>query len=227
MTTTNELVTQAEHARRCGVSRKSVTIWKSRGLLKLDGDLVDFEASYKGERWHASAAKFHKTATTEPTPSQGAAERSSSVRKTSPPKLTKMTRGEVASRLRGLDWTGTFDWSETAMHDRTVRAAAVAGLEAVQSPLDDDGHWGGYQLRNLAVQAVHGGLCFEAVAAGFGFELDTFQALAECREHLHYPDDTADDLAEVIEVRLDLLPLLAYPFGPAHQRPTATEGAAR
>ncbi|MDP9902944.1 hypothetical protein [Variovorax ginsengisoli] len=39
------------------MSRKSVTIWKDRGELVMDGNLVDFEASYKGERWHASTKK--------------------------------------------------------------------------------------------------------------------------------------------------------------------------
>lgn len=143
-----------------------------------------------------------------------------------PARSTRMRRSEAVQRLQALDWGQAWDWSDDAQHTRLQGAAAVVGLEAVQSPLDDDGHWGGYQLRNLAVQVVHGGLCFEAVAAGYGFELDTFQALVECREHLHHPDDTADDLAEIIEVRLDLLPLLAYPFGPTHQRPTATEGTA-
>ena len=50
-----ELVTQAEHARRCGVSRKSVTIWKGEGKLKMVGALVDHAASYQGERYANSA----------------------------------------------------------------------------------------------------------------------------------------------------------------------------
>ena len=48
------LVSQAEHARLCGVSKKSVTIWKAQGKLTMVGSLVDHEASYKGENWHAS-----------------------------------------------------------------------------------------------------------------------------------------------------------------------------
>ena len=51
------LVSQAEHARLCGVSRKSVTMWKAAGKLTMVGDLVDHEASYKGENWHAGVKK--------------------------------------------------------------------------------------------------------------------------------------------------------------------------
>jgi hypothetical protein len=40
-----DLVTQAEFARRRGVSRKTVTKWKQAGKLVMQGELVDVEAS--------------------------------------------------------------------------------------------------------------------------------------------------------------------------------------
>mgnify|MGYP000673945293 CR=1 FL=1 len=51
------LISQAEHAKRCGVSRVAVTKWKAAGRLVFVGDLVDHEASYKGESWHAGVKK--------------------------------------------------------------------------------------------------------------------------------------------------------------------------
>ena len=52
-----EPITQAEHARRCGVSRVAVTKWKAAGKLVMVGDRVDFDQSYKGENWHAGSQK--------------------------------------------------------------------------------------------------------------------------------------------------------------------------
>lgn len=66
------LVSQAEHARRCKVSRKSVTVWKAAGKLTMVGDLVDHEASYKGEGWHAGVRKTREAGPTAGERSQGA-----------------------------------------------------------------------------------------------------------------------------------------------------------
>ncbi|MET3382707.1 hypothetical protein [Variovorax paradoxus] len=65
----------------------------------------------------------------------------------------------------------------------------------------------------------HGGVCFDAIAAGHGFELEEGDVLVESRHRLNHPDDDPDDMADPIAIRLDQLPLLAYPFGPVHQRP--------
>lgn len=43
--TVTDLVSQAEFARLHSVSRKTVTLWKQRGLLSMQGSLVDVEAS--------------------------------------------------------------------------------------------------------------------------------------------------------------------------------------
>ena len=55
-----ELITQAEHARRCGVSRKTVTMWKAQGRLVLVDGLVDHGASYRGEGQSAMKAQRHR-----------------------------------------------------------------------------------------------------------------------------------------------------------------------
>ena len=43
---------QADYARHRGVSRKTVTKWRQRGLLRFSGDDVDFEASEQALRDH-------------------------------------------------------------------------------------------------------------------------------------------------------------------------------
>jgi hypothetical protein len=63
----------------------------------------------------------------------------------------QMRRAEIVKRLKELDWTRTFDWREEAMRARAVNAAAAVGIDAALSELRDDGHWGGYQLRNTEV----------------------------------------------------------------------------
>ncbi|WP_432731467.1 hypothetical protein [Variovorax sp. W6] len=217
---TKELITQAEHARRCGVSRKSVTIWKDRGQLVLVGNLIDFEASYKGERWHASTKKVFAD-DAEQEAARASVEIPANVRRrqADPGAPVTLSRGEVVRRLRALDWTQVFDWSHDAQRARALAAAAAVGLQAVESSADDDGHWGGFQLRNVALMERHGGLCFDAIAAGYGFELEEGDVLVESRHRLDHPDDGPDDMADSITIRLDQLPLLAYPFGPTHQKP--------
>lgn len=111
------------------------------------------------------------------------------------------------------------------MRARALAAAEAIGLQAVESSIEDDGHWGGFQLRDVARLEQHGGMCFDAIAAGYGFELDEGDVLFESRLRLDHPDDGPADLDEPVTIRLDRLPLLAYPFGPVHQRPTPTATA--
>lgn len=61
-----DLVTQAEHARRCGVSRVAVTKWKEAGKLVLVDGKVDHDASYKGENWHEGVKKSRQEARAAP-----------------------------------------------------------------------------------------------------------------------------------------------------------------
>ncbi|MBB3637162.1 hypothetical protein [Variovorax atrisoli] len=220
--TTKELITQAEHARRCSVSRKSVTIWKERGQLVLVGNLIDFEASYKGERWHASAKKvFADDAAQDVARAPAKPPAAARSRRADPGAPVTLSRGEVVRRLRALDWTQDFDWSQGAQRARALAAAEAVGLQAVESPAEDDGHWGGFQLRNVALMERRGGLCFDAIAAGYGFELEDGDVLFESRQRLDHPDDGLVDMDEPVTIRLDQLPLLAYPFGPTHQKPAS------
>jgi len=224
--TTKELITQAEHARRCSVSRKSVTIWKDRGQLVMDGSLVDFQASYKGERWHASTKKvFADDAGQDAAGAPARPPAAARVRRAGLAAPITLSRGELVQRLRALDWTQTFDWSQGAMRVRALAAAEAVGLQAVESSSEDDGHWGGFQLRDIALVETHGGVCFDAIAGGYGFELDDSDVLFECRQRIDHPNDDLADMDDLVTIRLDRLPLLAYPFGPRHQRPTSSMAA--
>ncbi|WP_422098441.1 hypothetical protein [Variovorax sp.] len=180
---------------------------------------MDFEASYKGKRWHASTKKVFaddaaQDAAREPSKPAAAARG----RRVDQGAAVTLPRSEVVRRLRELDWTQTFDWSPGARHTRALTAAEAVGLQAVESSADDDSHWEGYQLRDVARMERHGGLCFDAIAAGYGFELEEGDVLVESRHRLDHPDDGPDDMNDPITTRLDQLPLLAYPFGLAHQR---------
>lgn len=216
------LITQAEHARRCGVSRKSVTVWKDKGRLVMSGGLVDFDRSYQGEIWHASTSKLRRDLDgLEAAVSAPQADHQPPAHAGAEPRVPvplKLRRAEILSRLRALDWTKTFDWGEEAMHSRAVDAAALVGLQAVRSDLEDDGHWGGYQLRSVdLVQRFGAG--FDSIVAGYGFELDEAEVLWECREVVWHPDHGPADMEDEFEIRLDLLHLIAYPFHVRHSPP--------
>lgn len=216
-----ELITQAEHARRCGVSRKSVTVWKGRGLLEMQGDLIDFARSYKGENWHASVKAARReppvraasVGKAKPRPAPGA-KQSPAV---DPNQPTRMTVAEVCDRLAALDWAGAQDWAPAAQEHRARQAATCIGFEAVLSVTRDDGHWGGFQLREGPATAGTTTTTAEPdVIAGYGFELAPWQVLEECRSWLTTPfDEQGNPLrqpGEVVTVIPALLPALAMPL---------------
>lgn len=209
---TPELVTLAEHARRCGVSRKSATVWRQGGQLVMVGGLVDFARSYRGERWHGSL-KAQQRREGWPGVADAADRRQPPAR----PAPMKLPASAWADQLHALDWTTTPDWSSGAVHARVIAAAQAVGLEAVESDARDDGHHGAYQLRDTELLKRHGRLCRDAIAAGFGFELDAWDALHACRRCVIDPDDDPD---EPLTLRPNLLHLLAFPFGECHHRPT-------
>lgn len=198
------LVTQAEHARLCGVSRNAVTKWKAEGKLVLVGDKVDHAASYCGEKRHVRHEK-------EAPPVQ-------------PPRLQTLPRAAWAKRLQALDWTSTPDLSDDAQRQRVAAAAELVGLVAV---LDDEpdgiSRHGGYQLRSIEVLEHQGEPCTAAVAGGYGFELDDHEALTVCREHVAgFAGDGPEDLAEKLTLDPAALVLLAYPLSRWHrQQPEA------
>lgn len=203
------LVKQSEFARMHGVSGAAVTRWKKEGRLVMVGKQVDAEKS--NER----LGRLRNPEDPRATRGKAAGSARETTRKQLGNSQTSMTTAEIRAELASLDWKQKFDWSGPALARRVSLAAACAGLEAVQSETRDDGHWGGYQLRNCIAVEQHGGPCFEAIEAGFGFELEPCDVLEHCRQAL-CDDSYADD--EPIEVNASLLPMLALPFGPWQTR---------
>ncbi|WP_231408932.1 hypothetical protein [Ralstonia solanacearum] len=195
-------VTLAEYARRVGKSRAAVTQWKNAGKLVMQGERVDVEAT------DAKLKRYRRDGLPDIETAPKAVKRG----RPSVKQPVRLTCDEVARRLAALDWTQTFDWSTEAQDERARQAVQCIGWEAVTSPLRDDGHFGGYQLR-IPESVAKYGLTVDTVPAGHGFELDTWDVLKVCRAEL----EPIDDDQEVI-VRLDLLHLLAYPFGECQRK---------
>jgi len=133
-----------------------------------------------------------------------------------PAALVEFRRGDLVARLKSLDWSVPYPSDTDSEVSRLFAAASAVGLELATSEARDDGHWGGYQLRDIHAMQRRGGVCFEAIRAGYGFELDSFQVLQECRDVI-CNEDGLDD--EIFTFELDLLAALAFPHGPAHQAP--------
>lgn len=205
------LVTQAEFARMHDVSAVAVNKWKKRGMLAMVGNQVDAQASNeKLKRYrdsHDPRATRGKTAAGNIGVAPGKQQGST---------WTQMKAAEIRAKLAALDWTQKFEWSEAEIARRVSRAAACAGMVAVQSEARDDGHWGGYQVRNLAALKQRGGPCYECIEAGYGFELDAHEVIGHCR---HAFDDEFHDDDELIDVDISLLSALALPFGEAQTGP--------
>ncbi|MFM0173181.1 hypothetical protein PQR33_28090 [Paraburkholderia sediminicola] len=199
------LMSLAEYSRRVGKSRAAVTQWKKAGRLVMQGDQVDVEASderlkrYRREGMPDVVNDAPAVKRGRPTVKQTA---ELNIELNSEPVC--LTCSEIARRLDELDWNQSFNWDVASQHERAVLAAQCIGWEAVQSPLRDDGHWGGYQLRIPGDHAVP----MDGVPAGHGFELDVWDVLKFCRAELTPIDDE-----DTFIVRPGLLPLLAHPFG--------------
>lgn len=111
------LITQAEHARRCGVSRVAVTKWKAAGKLVLVGELVDFAQSYKGENWHAGVKKSRQeAAAVPPAPKPGRKAKAAA----EPPKT-------VAPPAPPADAPQVGPAGTTALREATIRKEEFAG----------------------------------------------------------------------------------------------------
>lgn len=201
-------VTLAEYARRVGKSRAAITQWKNAGKLVMKGKRVDVEAT------DAYLKRYRRKGLPDITTD------TPTVKRGRPPvkqvdtlnaEPVRLTCAEVMERLAALDWTQTFDWSPEAQDERARQAAQCIEWVAVKSDTRDDGHWGGFQLRIPHYMGKFG-LIPDAVPAGHGFELDAWNVLDVCRAEL---EPLSDD--DEVDVRLDLLHLLAYPFG-EHQR---------
>ncbi|RQV69412.1 hypothetical protein DF024_00340 [Burkholderia cenocepacia] len=209
------LMSLAEYARRVGKSRAAMTQWKKAGRLVMQGDQVDVEAS---DAW---LKKYRRDGMPEITGDATTVKRGRpSVKQhvedgqqlnTEP---TCLTCDEIEARLAALDWKQAFDWSVEVQGERAKRAAQCVGLVAIESDLRDDGHWGGFQLRNPACQDQ---ASTDAVIAGFGFELSASEVVKHCRYEIEacvWPDtgERMFDADENSTVVPSLLPTLARPF---------------
>jgi hypothetical protein len=220
---TQQTMTKAAFARLCGVSKPAVAKWISRGSASLaeNGEihLTATAAHMRAFRVGGLPPGFQafidggSMSETEPPAASG---RLASARP-SPPVAAHIRRAELVARLEALDWQGSSFPVEHGMRSRVAAAAAAVGYELAESDNDDDGHWGGYQLRSLATMARECGICFDAIVAGYGYELDAWDVLRECREVISHPDDSEEDGNDLVEFDLELLPALAYPFGPKHR----------
>lgn len=193
------LLSQAEYARRIGVSRPAIAQWKKAGHLVMQGSQVDVEATDALLKRYRRGGLPKDLAPIESVKRPTKNVKQTTLLNTSP---VSLTISEIAARLAELDWKQDFDWSEEAQAERALKAAACIGWEAVTSPLRDDGHWGGYQLRTVA-EPLHA----DHVVAGHGFELDVWEVLCKCRDEISPPDEEDE-----VSVRLDLLSFLARPF---------------
>lgn len=228
---TQQTMTKAAFARLCGVSKPAVAKWIGRGsaVLAENGEihLAATAASMRAFRVDGLPPGFQ--AFIDGGSMSGAEPLSPSSRlgpaQPVPTVAAEFRRADLVAQLEALDWQNSWSLGEEAMRSRVSAAAAAVGFELAESNEDDDGHWGGFQLRSLATMAREGGICFDAIVAGYGFELDAWDVLRECREVISHPDDTEEDGNDVIEFDLELLPALAYPFGPYHRPPATNEGA--
>jgi hypothetical protein len=204
------LVTQAEYARRLGVTPAAVSQWKSTGLLVLQGRKVDMEASdarlayYRREGLPDVLNGNYTVKRGRPAAGTAVdlAALAEAARNIQPVKLRCV---EIEQRLAALDWTLAFDWSDEAQDERARLAARCVGFEAVQSDLHDATHWQEFQLRNP--RWIRDGVFLDgAVIVGYGFEADAAEILDVCRNEV-CPDEPGD----CYTLNLALLPLLAYP----------------
>ena len=190
-------MTQADYARRCNVTRAAVNQWKQDGRIVMYGPLVDVEAS------DVQLARYRRDGLppinpAPPTVLRGRPRRDGFV---------TLHRDEIAARLAALDWMQTFDFSDAAQDERARQAALCVGWVALESDVRDDGHWGGFQVREAGTENREGDAAFNCVIRGHGFDLSAWEVLDLCREEVGPLEDFP-----TATVRLDLLPVLAHPF---------------
>jgi hypothetical protein len=203
-----ERVTQADFARRCGVSRKSVTKWKTEGRIVMAGDLVDVAASTEKLR------RYRREGLPAGLRDPGARVAAPARRRAAPPAVATMTRAELQAAIEAADMAGPpRDWSDAAQVARMHAAARTLGLEAMQSPVRDDGHHGGWQLRDATT--APGASITDAIVAGYGYELEPFEVIEACRR---LADEFADEYpGEVLTADPNGVAALALPHLKAHE----------
>jgi hypothetical protein len=181
-----QLIKKSEYARRHNVSRAAVGKWALQGRIVLVNDLVDVEAS------DALLARMRNPAT----------EIRAQMRANAAAGVVSMTPQNLAEKIAALDWSVDHDWSEFGVDARARQAAKCIGWGAVTSELRDDGHYGGYQLREAGKEGR------ASVIDGFGFELSASEVVLLCRKEIE-PEEGDGDFK--MEVQADLLRALALP----------------
>jgi transposase-like protein len=177
----HELITQAELARRHGVSKMAVTKWRQRGWISLTGGLVDAGEAARSLQQHRKPTQARPVA------------RRIDPRAHQP---VQLARAAVLALLEALDVRCT---PADCGPVRVEQGAQAVGMRATLNPST-----GCFQL------ALPDG----EVVAGGGFTLDGPAALEACRLAIASPLHRSE---VEVTVRLDLLPALARPFGPAHK----------
>jgi hypothetical protein len=228
---TQQTMTKAAFARLCDVSKPAVAKWISRGSAALaeNGEIhlaataAHMRAFRMGGLPLGFQAFIDAGSMSEAEPS--AASSRLALAQPVPPIAVQIRRADLVARLEALDWKAHWSLDDESLRNRVTAAAVAVGFELAESDEDDDGHWGGYQLRSLATMAKEGGICFDAIVAGYGYELDAWDVLRECREVISHPDDVEGDGDDLIAFDLALLPALAYPFGPMHRPRAPNESA--
>jgi hypothetical protein len=188
-----QLIKKSEYARRHNVSRAAVGKWALQGRIMLVNDLVDVEAS------DALLASVRNPVTAI----------RAQLRANAAVGVVSMTPQNLIQKIAALDWSFKHDWSEPGVHARAQQAALCIGWEAITSERRDDGHHGGYQIR----EAGKSGPGF--VIDGYGFELSATEVISLCRAEIE-PDE--DDNNFKIEVHADLLSALALPHWPGQSK---------
>lgn len=180
-----ELMTKAEYARRVGKSKTAIRNWELSGMIKMQGDLVDVQASDDHlARNHINGRPLPKKVLSG---------------------LLDIDYREVEDHLAQLDWRQSFQWDEASLLQRAKDACACVGFKLLDNGFKNDGltTHGGYQVRSEDGDIIQ---------AGFGFELDLFDVIVLCRESALY--HLMDDLVinDGIQLRVDLLPSMALPI---------------
>jgi hypothetical protein len=229
------VMSQAAYARRHGVSPKTATKWKQSGLIVVTEAGVDVEESDerlrryryaedgRAQRGPKKRVTHHGTPAALRAPEGNAAGAGDALVGNDPAGLRELSVEEIRRRLHALDWTQPAPVGEAQMRDRARAAARCVGLVAAESDVQDDGHWGGFQLRDLAWWGNPEAYPDQEVVGGFGFELTVLQVLRLCRMEAALEEPGWE--GTVCRVNPELLAALAYPHYQG-QKPDATNKAA-
>ena len=108
-----EFISQAEYARRLGVSRAAISQWKTEGRLVTQGTKVDVEAS------DAKLKRYRREGLPDIQPTTKTVKRGRPSVKHAEQLNTepvRLTCDELVERLAGLDWTQTVDLHPNLTH---------------------------------------------------------------------------------------------------------------